>query len=99
MFHDLTFRCPFKFKVIRIIIVCLFPARSPKLSSLYTATIFINWTKEYRMEFSTFVGDAEIPTVNNPKNLDVTFDSLYSFTPHTAVIITKYTAVTRRSSP
>lgn len=35
------------------------------------------------------VDDVKIPTMNKLNILDVTFDSLHSFTPHTTAIITK----------
>ncbi|XP_049310854.1 uncharacterized protein LOC125778237 [Bactrocera dorsalis] len=53
------------------------------------ATIFTNWTKEYRHELNIAVDGVKIPTVNNPKILGVTFDSLCSFSPHTPPIIAK----------
>ncbi|XP_049308657.1 uncharacterized protein LOC125777615 [Bactrocera dorsalis] len=65
-------------------------ARNLTLSSTKsTATIFTNWTKEYRLELNIAVDGVKIPTVNNPKILGVTFDSLCSFTPHTTAIIAK----------
>ena len=54
-----------------------FSARSLTLSpTKSTATIFTNWTKEYRLNIS--VDGTKIPTVNNPKILGVTLDSLCS---------------------
>ncbi|XP_054085761.1 uncharacterized protein LOC128921638, partial [Zeugodacus cucurbitae] len=67
-----------------------FSARSLALApAKSTATLFTNWTKEYRLNLNIYVDGTPIPTVNNPKILGVTFDSLHSFTPHTTAIITK----------
>ncbi|XP_049316536.1 uncharacterized protein LOC125779305 [Bactrocera dorsalis] len=65
-------------------------ARNLQLSpTKSTATIFTNWTKEYRLELDIAVDGVKIPTVNNPKILGVTLDSLCSFSPHTTAIIAK----------
>nr|XP_036222943.1 uncharacterized protein LOC118681672 [Bactrocera oleae] len=67
-----------------------FSARSLTLSlTKSTATIFINWTKEYRLDLNISVDGTKIPKVNNPKTLGVTFNSLCSFTPHTTAITAK----------
>ncbi|XP_054088079.1 uncharacterized protein LOC128922244 [Zeugodacus cucurbitae] len=67
-----------------------FSARSLALApTKSTATLFTNWTKEYRLSLNIHVDGLQIPTVNNPKILGVTFDSLHSFTPHTTAIVTK----------
>ncbi|XP_049316938.1 uncharacterized protein LOC125779709 [Bactrocera dorsalis] len=48
-----------------------------------------SWTKEYRFELNIAVDGVKTPTVNNPKILGVTLDSLCSFSPHTTAIIAK----------
>ncbi|XP_053960429.1 uncharacterized protein LOC128864703 [Anastrepha ludens] len=54
-----------------------------------TATLFTSWTKEVQLQLKVKVDDTQIPTVNNPKILGVTFDSLLSFSAHTTAIATK----------
>lgn len=53
------------------------PATSP-VSSLQGTE-----AKEYRLDPNISVYGVKIPNVNNPKIVCITFDSLYSFTPHT----------------
>ncbi|XP_053960591.1 uncharacterized protein LOC128864859, partial [Anastrepha ludens] len=60
--------------------------RSPTKS---TATLFTTWTKEVKLQLKVKVDDTQILTVNNPKILGVTFDSLLSFSAHTTGIATK----------
>lgn len=62
---------------------------STRFSTKSTVTIFTNWTKEYRLELNIAVKGIPIPTVNSPKNVCVSLDRLYSFTPPTTAIIVK----------
>ncbi|XP_036332737.1 uncharacterized protein LOC118744114, partial [Rhagoletis pomonella] len=67
-----------------------FTARSLTLSpTKSTATLFTTWTKEVRLELGIHVDGTPIPTVDNPKILGVTFDSLLSFSAHTTAVVNK----------
>ncbi|XP_037819861.1 uncharacterized protein LOC119609216 [Lucilia sericata] len=59
---------------------------SPTKSS---ATLFTTWTKEVGLELDVIVDGEKIPTVNHPKILGVTFDSLLMSSAHTTAICNK----------
>ncbi|XP_046803859.1 uncharacterized protein LOC124419270 [Lucilia cuprina] len=59
---------------------------SPTKSS---ATLFTTWTKEVGLELDVTVDGEKIPTVNHPKILGVTFDSLLMSSAHTTAICNK----------
>ncbi|XP_053968826.1 uncharacterized protein LOC128870250 [Anastrepha ludens] len=68
----------------------IFTARNLQLSlTNSTATLFPTWTKEIKLSLKIKVDGTPIPTVNNSKIFDVTFDSLLSFSVHTTAIATK----------
>ncbi|XP_053948651.1 uncharacterized protein LOC128857100, partial [Anastrepha ludens] len=67
-----------------------FTVRNLQLSpTKSTTTLFATWTKEVKLSLKVKVDDTPIPTVNNPKILGVTFDSLLFFSAHTTAIATK----------
>lgn len=45
--------------------------------------------EECSVDLNILADDVKIPTVNNPEILDITFDSLYSFTTLMTAIIIK----------
>lgn len=47
-----------------------------------TATIFTTWTKETRLQLDIRIDGNQLPTVQKPKLLGVTFDNLLTFSAH-----------------
>ncbi|XP_054737863.1 uncharacterized protein LOC129244272 [Anastrepha obliqua] len=67
----------------------LFTARNIQLSpTKSTAFLIATWTKEVKLHLKVKVDDTLMQTVNNPKVLDVTFDSLLYCLAHTSAIAT-----------
>ncbi|XP_017471492.1 PREDICTED: uncharacterized protein LOC108362858 [Rhagoletis zephyria] len=70
-----------------------FTAKSLTISAAKsTATLFTTWTNEVRLELDVYVNGNKIPTVNHPKILGVTFDSLFSFSAHASATCEKMRA-------
>lgn len=59
---------------------------SPAKSS---ATLFTTWTKEVRLELNVAIDGVQIPTLNYPKILGVTFDSMFVSSAHATAICNK----------
>lgn len=51
-----------------------------------SAKLFATSIKEVKLNIAVVVGGVQMPTVNHPKMLGVTFDSLYSFSAHATAI-------------
>lgn len=57
-----------------------------------TATLFTTWTKEVSIHLDINIHNIPVPTINNPKILGVTFDSLLTFNQHAKNISNKMNA-------
>ena len=67
-----------------------FTSRNLSLSpAKSTATLFTTWTKEVKTNLGIVVDGAQIPTVNHPKILGVTLDSLFTSSAHATAITHK----------
>ncbi|XP_037827577.1 uncharacterized protein LOC119615640 [Lucilia sericata] len=67
-----------------------FHLRNLKISPTKSSgTLFTTWTKEVGLELDVTVDGEKIPTVNHPKILGVTFDSLLMSSAHTTAICNK----------
>ena len=51
-----------------------------------SATLFTPWTSQVNAELAVTINGARVPTEKKPKILGVTFDPLFTFTPHVADI-------------
>ena len=50
------------------------------------ATLFTPWTSQVNAEPQTYINNIPVPTIKRPKILGVTFDPLFTFTPHVTEI-------------
>lgn len=64
-----------------------FTARQLRLSQAkFSGTFLISWTREHKLELDVKLVGVKIPTINNPKLMEVAFDRLHCFTAQTTAI-------------
>ncbi|XP_046803758.1 uncharacterized protein LOC124419191 [Lucilia cuprina] len=78
------------YKRVLCVLSSFFHLRNLKISpTKSSATLSTTWTKEVGLELDVTVDGEKIPTVNHPKILGVTFDSLLMSSAHTTAICNK----------